>query len=158
VRFHGGDPTIGPRLRALLTASGLEDVVEQTVANPMTKVDEKLFLAQLVRNMRSAILEAGAATANEIDELERSGEQGGSGSGVGTSSDAGSGDSLGRVFDHVSPGRTPATACASDRAPCHLARHDLSRVNARMAARRSRRRAPRLSDVDRDPAPGRTAI
>jgi ubiquinone/menaquinone biosynthesis C-methylase UbiE len=75
VRFHGGDPTIGPRLRALLTASGLEDVVEQTVANPMTKVDEKLFLAQLVRNMRSAILEAGAATANEIDELETSVEQ-----------------------------------------------------------------------------------
>jgi 2-polyprenyl-3-methyl-5-hydroxy-6-metoxy-1,4-benzoquinol methylase len=29
VRFHGGDPTIGPRLRALLSASGQEDVGEE---------------------------------------------------------------------------------------------------------------------------------
>jgi SAM-dependent methyltransferase len=75
VRFHGGDPTIGPRLRALLSACGLEDVREQTVANPMERVDEKLFLAQLVRNMRSSILEAGAATNSQIDELEASVEQ-----------------------------------------------------------------------------------
>jgi hypothetical protein len=26
VRFHGGDPTIGPRLRALLSDAGLEEV------------------------------------------------------------------------------------------------------------------------------------
>jgi ubiquinone/menaquinone biosynthesis C-methylase UbiE len=69
VRFHGGDPTIGPRLRALLSASGLEDVQEETVVNPMTTVDDKLFLAQLVDNMRSSILKAGAATEVEIDEL-----------------------------------------------------------------------------------------
>jgi hypothetical protein len=31
VRFHGGDPTIGPCLRALLSASGLVDVQEETV-------------------------------------------------------------------------------------------------------------------------------
>ena len=36
----------------------------------MDTVDEKLFLAQLVRNMRASILEAGAATDAEIDELE----------------------------------------------------------------------------------------
>ena len=71
MRFHGGDPTIGPRLRALLRAGGLEDVREQTVTNPMATVDDKLFLAQLVRNMRASILEAGAATDDEIDELER---------------------------------------------------------------------------------------
>jgi 2-polyprenyl-3-methyl-5-hydroxy-6-metoxy-1,4-benzoquinol methylase len=33
-------------------------------------VDDKLFLAQLVRNMRASILEAGAATDAEIDALE----------------------------------------------------------------------------------------
>ena len=75
VRFHGGDPTIGPRLRALLATSGLEDVVEVRVANPMTTVDEKLFLAQLVHNMRSSILEAGVATSDQIDELQAVVEQ-----------------------------------------------------------------------------------
>jgi hypothetical protein len=72
VRFHGGDPTIGPRLRALLSATGLEDVREETVSNPMEKVEEKLFLAQLVGNMRASIPEAEAATAEQIDELEAS--------------------------------------------------------------------------------------
>jgi ubiquinone/menaquinone biosynthesis C-methylase UbiE len=75
VRFHGGDPTIGPRLRALLSASGLEDLREETIGNPMETVDDKLFLAQLVRNMRASILEAGAATDDQIDELEASVEQ-----------------------------------------------------------------------------------
>jgi SAM-dependent methyltransferase len=75
VRFHGGDPTVGPRLRALLSACGLEDVRERTVANPMESVDDKLFLAQLVRNMRSAILEARAASDEQIDELEASVER-----------------------------------------------------------------------------------
>jgi len=68
VRFHGGDPTIGPRLRALLSASGLEGVREETV-------DEKLFLAQLVRNLRASILGADAATDDQIDALEASVEQ-----------------------------------------------------------------------------------
>jgi hypothetical protein len=36
----------------------------------MTTVDEKLFHAQLVRNMRASILEARAATDTKIDELE----------------------------------------------------------------------------------------
>jgi len=75
VRFHGGDPTIGPRLRALLSACGLEGVHERTVVNPTATVDEKLFLAQLVRNMRASTLEAGAATEEQIDELEASVEQ-----------------------------------------------------------------------------------
>ena len=43
---------------------------EDAVADRMDTVDEKLFLAQLVRNMRASILEAGAATDAEIDELE----------------------------------------------------------------------------------------
>ncbi|HYY20470.1 MAG TPA: hypothetical protein VE780_01200, partial [Thermoleophilaceae bacterium] len=38
--------------------------------NPMESVDEKLFLAQLVRNMRPSILEADAATDPELDALE----------------------------------------------------------------------------------------
>jgi SAM-dependent methyltransferase len=70
VRYHGGDPTIGPRLRALLAAAGLQAVQEATVANRMDDVDDKLFLAQLVRNMRASILAAGAATEDEIDTLE----------------------------------------------------------------------------------------
>jgi len=72
VRFHGGDPTIGPRLSALLLAAGLEDVREETVVNRMTSVDEKLLLAQLVRNMRASILAAGAADDEETDALEAS--------------------------------------------------------------------------------------
>ncbi len=70
VRVHGGDPAIGPRLRALLSASGLQDVREDTADNLMTTVEEKLFLAELVRNMRAAILAAGAASAAEIEALQ----------------------------------------------------------------------------------------
>lgn len=70
LRYHGADPTIGPRLRAILSAAGLEAVQEDTVVNRMNTVDDKLFLAQLVRNMRASMLEAGAATADEIDALE----------------------------------------------------------------------------------------
>jgi hypothetical protein len=54
----------------MLSASGLEDVRETSVSNPMPTVDEKLFLAELVRNMRASILEAGAATDAEVDKLE----------------------------------------------------------------------------------------
>jgi len=70
VRFYGGDPAIGPRLRALLLASGLENVREDTVDNPMDTAEEKLFLAELVGNMRTAILAAGAATAAEVEALQ----------------------------------------------------------------------------------------
>jgi SAM-dependent methyltransferase len=69
VRAHGGDPTIGPRLQALLEAAGLEAVEGATVANRMPSVEEKLFLVELVDNMRDAILAAGAATAEEVDAL-----------------------------------------------------------------------------------------
>jgi ubiquinone/menaquinone biosynthesis C-methylase UbiE len=69
VRFHGGDPTIGPRLPALLATVGLSDVGEQLVATPMTTVDQKLFLAELVDNMRQAMLEARAASPGELDDL-----------------------------------------------------------------------------------------
>jgi SAM-dependent methyltransferase len=75
VRFHGGDPTIGPRLRALLRASGLTGVRERTVTNQIRTVDEKLFLVQLVHNMRTSIREAGAATDDQIDALAASVER-----------------------------------------------------------------------------------
>lgn len=71
VRFHGGDPTIGPRLPALLTAVGLEEVREDTVVNPMTTVDQKLFLVELLDTMRPAILGAGAATETALDDVRR---------------------------------------------------------------------------------------
>jgi ubiquinone/menaquinone biosynthesis C-methylase UbiE len=69
VRAHGGDPTIGPRLPALFAAAGLADVREDTVENRMTSVEDKIFLAELVDNMRESMLEAGAATARELDEI-----------------------------------------------------------------------------------------
>jgi SAM-dependent methyltransferase len=69
VRRHGGDPTIGPRLPALLEAAGLEAVAERTVVNPMRTAGEKVFLAELVDNMRDAMVAAGAATAAEVDAL-----------------------------------------------------------------------------------------
>lgn len=71
VRAHGGDPTIGPRLRSILEANGLEDVDEAIVVNPMRTVEEKVFLLELIRNMRTAILEAGAATPGEIESIEK---------------------------------------------------------------------------------------
>jgi ubiquinone/menaquinone biosynthesis C-methylase UbiE len=69
VRAHGGDPTIGPRLPALLTAAGLDEAREATVENPMSTVEDKLFLAELVDNMRDTMLASGAATGPELDEL-----------------------------------------------------------------------------------------
>jgi SAM-dependent methyltransferase len=69
VRSHGGDPTIGPRLPALFAAAGLDDVREETVTNPMTTVDHKLFLVGLLDNMRSSILAAQSASVAELDDL-----------------------------------------------------------------------------------------
>jgi SAM-dependent methyltransferase len=69
VRAHGGDPTIGPRLRALLGAAGLDQVRERTVENPMTEIEDKLFIAELVDNMRETMLATGAATESEVDEI-----------------------------------------------------------------------------------------
>lgn len=69
VRAHGGDPTLGPRLPALVAAAGLDEVREATVENRMTAVKDKIFLAELVDNMREAILASEAATASELDEI-----------------------------------------------------------------------------------------
>ena len=69
VRSHGGDPAIGPRLVAHLTAAGLTDVTERTVVNRMTETHEKQFLVQLLDNMRPAILAAAAATDHELTRV-----------------------------------------------------------------------------------------
>lgn len=69
VRRHGGDPTIGPRLAAHLEAAGLVEITERTVVNRMTTVRQKLFLVQLLDNMRSAIRTAGTATDVEVDRV-----------------------------------------------------------------------------------------
>ena len=69
---------VGPTARASwmltcpsphLRAAGLVDVRERTVVNPMPSVQEKLFIAQLLDNMREAILTSGAATTDELDDL-----------------------------------------------------------------------------------------
>lgn len=41
----------------------------------MTTVEEKIFLAELVDNMREAMLAAKAATADELDEIRAGVEQ-----------------------------------------------------------------------------------
>lgn len=69
VRFHGGDPTIGPRLGAHLGAAGLVDVHEETVENRMTTTTQKMFLAELLDNMHDAIASAGAATSDEVRRI-----------------------------------------------------------------------------------------
>lgn len=69
VRAHGGDPTIGPRLHALLAAAGLDQVGETKVDNPMAAVEDKLFIAELVDSMRETMLASGAATASELEDL-----------------------------------------------------------------------------------------
>lgn len=71
VRAHGGDPTIGPRLPALLDAAGIQDVDERVVVNAMRSRAEKLFLVELIQNMRVSIREAGAATDAEIDSIAK---------------------------------------------------------------------------------------
>ena len=67
VRRHGGDPTVGPRLVAHLRAAGFVEITEQTVVNRMTTVHEKMFLVQLLDNMRPAIRAAGTATDAEVE-------------------------------------------------------------------------------------------
>ena len=66
VRANGGDPTIGPRLPAMLVAAGLEAVRQRTVENRIDTTEGKRFLVELLDNMREAMLAAGAATADGL--------------------------------------------------------------------------------------------
>lgn len=49
--------------------AGLEQIHERIVQNPITNEHEKLFLAQLVPNMRAAIVGAGVMTEPELEQL-----------------------------------------------------------------------------------------
>jgi len=71
VLANGGDPAIGPRLPALLGAAGLRDVRERTVVNRMEAAEDKVFLVELIDNMRPAMLDAGVAPAAELDDVRR---------------------------------------------------------------------------------------
>jgi ubiquinone/menaquinone biosynthesis C-methylase UbiE len=68
-RYHGGDPALGPRLPALFRRAGLTDISVQTVENRMTTAYQKFFLAELLDNMRDAMLEAQAITSEDLDDL-----------------------------------------------------------------------------------------
>jgi hypothetical protein len=46
-------------------------VQERIVQIPITTAHEKLFLAELVPNMRDSMLAAGAASGPELDQLHR---------------------------------------------------------------------------------------
>jgi SAM-dependent methyltransferase len=69
VRAHGGDPTIGPRLPALLRAAGLTNVRALSVGNVLRTAEEKGFLVALVDSIRVSALDAGVASADELDAL-----------------------------------------------------------------------------------------
>lgn len=69
VRAHGGDPTIGPRLPAMFRAAGFADIHASSVVNVLRTSEEKGFLVALVDSMRGATLDAGAASADEIDAM-----------------------------------------------------------------------------------------
>jgi SAM-dependent methyltransferase len=69
VRAHAGDPTIGPRLPALFRIAGLNDVHATSTVNVMRTVEEKQMLVTLVDLMRESMIEAEAATAEEIDAM-----------------------------------------------------------------------------------------
>jgi ubiquinone/menaquinone biosynthesis C-methylase UbiE len=69
VRAHGGDPTIGPRLPALMRAADLSDVRVASVVNVLTTSEEKAFLVQLIDSTRDAIIETGSATETEVAEM-----------------------------------------------------------------------------------------
>jgi ubiquinone/menaquinone biosynthesis C-methylase UbiE len=69
VRAHGGDPTIGPRLPAMFRAAGLTDVRSSSVVNVLRTPEEKGFLVTLVDSMRSAAVDSGAASADELDAV-----------------------------------------------------------------------------------------
>lgn len=69
VRAHGGDPTLGPRLPALMAHAELLEIEETTVQNRIETTAGKRFLVQLLDDMRPAILGCGAATEAELDEV-----------------------------------------------------------------------------------------
>ena len=72
------DATAPPRRDAFDLANapaGIDRVREVTVENPMTTVEEKLFLAELVDNIREAMLAAEAATAFQLDEIRAGAER-----------------------------------------------------------------------------------
>ena len=70
VRANGGDPTIGPRLPTLFRAAGLTDVHASSVVNELRSSEEKGFLVTLVDSMRAATLDAGVASADELDSMK----------------------------------------------------------------------------------------
>ena len=69
VRAHGGDPTIGPRLPALMRAAGLSDVRVGSVVNVLTTSEEKSFLVGLIDSTHDAMIETGSATEAEVAEM-----------------------------------------------------------------------------------------
>ena len=64
--FVHGDAA-GPLVTEAFDLAYARLLLSHLVANRMETVDDKLFLAQLVRNMRASILEAGAATDDQIE-------------------------------------------------------------------------------------------
>ena len=69
VRAHGGDPTIGPRLPAMFRAAGFTDVHASSVVNVLDTPEKKGFLVTMVESMRQATLDAGAASADELESM-----------------------------------------------------------------------------------------
>jgi SAM-dependent methyltransferase len=70
-RRHGADPSIGRRVAQLFRQAGLDDVqVEARVQMYPLGNSRRTVPLDLVRSMRSQVLEMGLASAAELDELD----------------------------------------------------------------------------------------
>ena len=69
VRSRGGDPDIGPRLPVLLLDAGLEQIGMNVVQPAGLEGEVKLLSAITLENIARSVLDAGFATAGEIEQV-----------------------------------------------------------------------------------------
>ncbi|MBL7491738.1 class I SAM-dependent methyltransferase, partial [Frankia sp. AgW1.1] len=69
IRVRGGDPMIGPRLPALLTAAGLVDVTVNVRPSPLTGDPSGRLVEEALEATHGTALSAGLVTAEGLDQL-----------------------------------------------------------------------------------------
>ena len=72
IRIRGGDPMIGPRLPALLTAAGLVDVTVDVRPSPLPADPSGRFAVEALDATRDTALSAGLTTPDELQRIRRS--------------------------------------------------------------------------------------
>ena len=68
-RHRGGDPLIGPRLPGLLKQVGCKNVEVEVVTPTFYRGENKLVAAITMEHIREAVVNAGLATDQEIDDI-----------------------------------------------------------------------------------------